>query len=145
MSVYWSHLIHQSEALSFCFLELSCWSQSALTSGASWSEALCSCCMQQSLDALRWNREHIQQQQRHVFIDVYKIMRNWSSLNYSNVVAFTELNNALQKLKLSKWLECGGIYIWNDVRYIHVYRLLGLLFDKYGAHSGLPQLCITIV
>ena len=39
------------------------------------------------------------------------------SINYLNVVAFTELNDALAKSKQSNELECGGIY--------------GMMYDTY--------------
>ena len=42
-----------------------------------------------------------------------------SSLNYLNVVAFTELMMHA-KSKLSSELERGVIYLWNDVRDIDI-------------------------
>ena len=47
-------------------------------------------------------------------------LQNRSSLNYLNVVAFTELMTHA-KSKPSSELERGGIYLRNDVRDIHTY------------------------
>ena len=53
----------------------------------------------------------------------------------------------IAKLKLSNQLECRGIYSLNDVwdihRYIDIYRSRGTPFDKCGARSSLPQLCVV--